>query len=209
MNRSSAFPSAEVARALHDRLLAGDGTAAGDVYQAFLDPLIAFLEGQLPREDPDLWFDASVEALTDYVKNPQQYNPQRHPNPSAYLRMAARGDALNSYQREERRRRHRKFVVELEDELGNDSRSDDGPVLRLLTREEEEAEAQRVIEALEKDADPDEIAVLHLMFDGVRATARYAAALGISHLPIDEQRRIVKRYRDRWTKRFERYKRHA
>lgn len=44
--------------------------------------------------------------------------------------------------------------------------------------------------------------VAQLMSDDVRSTTPYARALGINHLPVEQQRTEVKRAKDRISKRF-------
>jgi hypothetical protein len=206
MNRSSAFPSAEDARALHARLLGEDVTAGGDVCEVFLAPLIAFLHRCFPREDPDLLQSAVDMALVGYIKQPQKYDPQRHPDPGAYLRMAAKGKAMNLHRDEARHRRTRERV-ELDTLAGNEG-GREGPALRLI-RDEQDADARQLIAAVEGQCDPRDSAVLRLLLDDVKAMAAYAAVLGISHLPIEAQEQIVKRAKDRVKKRLGRYKHHA
>lgn len=50
----------------------------------------------------------------------------------------------------------------------------------------------------------EERAVIELMGEGVRESAAYADVLGISHLPLEEQRAAVKREKDRLSRRLER-----
>jgi hypothetical protein len=74
-----------------------------------------------------------------------------------------------------------------------------GDPARLVDREEEAA-APLVPPGL-TDRD---LAVLALLRDGERKTAAYARVLGIADRPIEEQRRIVKREKDRLQKRLAR-----
>jgi len=49
-----------------------------------------------------------------------------------------------------------------------------------------------------------EARVLDLMLDGERRTPAFAAALGISHLPVREQRQEVKKVKDKLKMRLKR-----
>ncbi len=53
-------------------------------------------------------------------------------------------------------------------------------------------------------ASPTDQTVVELILNGVRDTERYAAALNIAHLDVDEQRRRVKREKDKWRMRLKR-----
>ena len=65
-------------------------------------------------------------------------------------------------------------------------------------------ETVAVIRERAKSFSVDELAVIELMGEGVRDTASYADVLGISHLPLDEQRAAVKREKDRLSGQLER-----
>jgi RNA polymerase sigma-70 factor (ECF subfamily) len=153
-------------------------------------------------DDPHWVHDAVVDALLNYVQHPEKYSPVRG-KLSAYLFMSARGDLLNRLEREGRRR---KKEIPLEDvELH--------PIMRNILVEEENTGDQipygmsisGLTEALNqviKDQVDKEL--LDLIIDGERKTECYSKILGISHLPIDEQRKQVKRAKDRLTKRLRR-----
>lgn len=204
MSRSADFPSPEVALALHERLLAGDRLATGDICTTFLDPLLRFLTARHPRDDPHLLLTAINTALIDYLQRPTSYDPDRHADLGAYLRMAASADRANLRQSDYRRERHFQSVELVESERNHSS--EDGPLLRLY-RAEEEDETRRLIDDIADD--PTDAEIMWLLLEGVRATAAFAAVMGISHLFCDEQARLVKCAKDRLIKRAQRYKRHA
>ena len=54
-------------------------------------------------------------------------------------------------------------------------------------------------------ADPMDLRLLTLILEGERSTERFARILGLCGLPVKEQRRQVKRHKDRIKKRLERY----
>jgi RNA polymerase sigma-70 factor (ECF subfamily) len=57
---------------------------------------------------------------------------------------------------------------------------------------------------MEEITDPMDRRILALMLQGERATAAYATVLGIQAAPEQEQKSIVKRHKDRISKRLER-----
>lgn len=201
MSRSS-FPSREDAQALHARLLAGNPVAAGLACEAFLAPLIAHLRRRFPEEDEHLLEDAADMTLVNYVKRPEKYDPARHPDPGAYLRMDAEGDVRNSRKREGKHHRGRE-LVELDTVGGNEDGG--APLLRLIREEEREG----LRRAAERTIDSADLEVMRLLMAGEKATAVYAAALNLGHLPQPEQEAEVKRAKDRVKKRWTRLKPHG
>jgi RNA polymerase sigma-70 factor (ECF subfamily) len=157
-----------------------------------------------PRADPHHWEEAAGDTLCDYVKNPATYRPELL-NLTAYLRMAAKRDLLNLCKKEHRHHEHRvaMSLVEFANERGNLSGENDNPVDRL-EREEEAMRANDLLQALVQDFTPEERRVAELMRDGQRQTQVFAEAIGQGHLPVEEQKREVKRVKDRIKKRLER-----
>lgn len=181
--------------ALHDRLLAGDPVASVDLAERFLEPLIRATRSALrPSDDEQLADDAATDALLSYAERPEQFDPSRM-SLDRYLRMSARGDLRNLRAREARQRARRAPAdVELAEVRGN--------------MDSDEPQTERA-EELERDAlavahNAEEAQVLQLMLDGERSTETYAAVLGIHRRPVEEQRRVVKRTKDRLKKRLER-----
>jgi hypothetical protein len=113
--------------------------------------------------------------------------------------MAAERDLRNLLAREGRRSSVAIDCVELRDLPRNNEVED---AMDAMVDAEEAAELERKIVRLV--AEPAERRVLALMRDGVRATAPYAEALGLSALPQAEQRRRVKQAKDRLKKRLAR-----
>lgn len=197
-----ATPSPEEARDIHARLLGGDPVAPAELAVAYLDPLTEWLAARNPGlADPHLCATAAEDALLALIKNPRSYDPQRQ-TLEVYLRMSAQGDLRNLLARE---RRHRgrsasMEVVELSSVRGKYLRDDAGDPALLIEHEAEPAQEVAVppgLTAAEERA-------LALMRDGERKTVAYAAALDIAHLPMEDQRREVKRVKDRLKKRIER-----
>jgi DNA-directed RNA polymerase specialized sigma24 family protein len=198
------FPPPEEGLTLHLRLGEMDPHAVAEVFQAFLVPLLRWLEARWRTADPHFLETAAHDALRGYVQRPQQYDPTRM-DLAAFLRMSARRDLFNLLRSE--RRHHRGRVhwddVELALQRGNISRSDECPADRL-EREEQAALAQALLERIAEQLSEPERAGLRLMLEGERSTPVFAAALGRSDLPPLEQEREVKRFKDRIKARLKR-----
>lgn len=189
------------AGALHARLLAGDPVAPSDLAEAYLPLLLRALSPRFPRVDPHLVESMAIDALLRLAREPARYDPRRG-GLLAFLRMDARGDLLNALAAEKKGSKRR---VPLEDvELGPRARNlgrDGDPETAVLTGE---SMAELDLDALCSGFDARERAVVELMIDGERRTARFAAVIGLEHLPPEQQRREVKRWKDRLQKRLRR-----
>ncbi|MEZ4492460.1 MAG: hypothetical protein R3C29_03995 [Dehalococcoidia bacterium] len=185
---------------LHQGLLDGDPSAPAMVAERFLQDVITYLHRTFRTlHDPSLRDEASIDAILNYIEHPNQFQPAKG-RLLPYLRQSARRDLLNKLDSIKRRAR-RELVrepVEL-DAFRRNKESEDA----------QDAASARRAELLEHDAmrvakDATEEAVLNLMLDGVRETERYAEVLGLQSAALREQRRAVKRVKDRLTKRLER-----
>jgi RNA polymerase sigma factor (sigma-70 family) len=201
---SSAFPSPEEGLALHLRLLEHDPVAPSDLCDGYLRPLVAALENELifRHVDPHLPQEAAEEALINYLKTPQKYNPAQR-QLDKYLYRAARCDLLNLWRRERRHEHIPWSAVELGPEVGNVWGREKEPAAAI--EEREEAEWQEAwLRSLEASFSAPERRVLRLMLTGERSQAAFAEALGITALAPAEQELHVKRAKDRIKKRLQR-----
>lgn len=187
------WPDPAAAADLYRRLVAGDPVATADFATATLDPLAAFLAARYPWADDHLRVQAAGDAVLSVVQHPAVYDPARGDLPK-FLRLAARRDLLNALAKERRHARRRVGTdpVELAAPAGND----DGDDLPSLAH-------PAVAAAIARFTAP-ERRVLDLMRAGERRTGAFAAALGLGHLPAAEQRRAVKRVKDKLLRRLER-----
>lgn len=186
---------------LHHRFLTDDPTAFPALCDAYLDRLLDTLGRRYPSCCPDLIRGAVHDALMDYLKRPQRYDPTRCPLGS-YLLLAANGDLRNALQREARHHRHRDSGVELSAVCRNASQPSEP--LHDLIRREDEANRAAYLRQVRQRCTPPEQAILDLLLDGERSTAVLAAALGLAEKPVNVQRYEVKRVRDRLMKRLTR-----
>jgi hypothetical protein len=167
-----------------------DRLAAGDFAECWLPQLIQHLRRR-PDFDEHLACEAAGTAVLDFLHHPERFNPDLR-SLAGYLKMAAEGDYRNALSKERRRAAKRVFV-ELDGHAGNEV-EDDPPRL------DDFPELAAVRDSL---SEPDR-AVLDLMRAGERATAAFAAVLGLAHLPDAGQRAEVKRVKDRIVQRLRR-----
>jgi transcription initiation factor IIE alpha subunit len=127
--------------------------------------------------------------------------------------MSASGDLMNLLHREQRHRKRSASLdaVELSPEMGKYLQDDAMDPVNIVVRRE--LVSERLAELHGSTAAPDsrradltvqEARVLALMRERERKTDIYAAALGIRDLSLEEQRRQVKRAKDRLIKRLKR-----
>jgi RNA polymerase sigma-70 factor (ECF subfamily) len=201
-------PSAGLApkdeRALHARLLAGDLLAPSELAEAYLAPLVARLQRAYPTVDPHMVESAVIDTLLDMAEHPQRYDPARG-SLGAYLGMAARGDLRNALQSLRRRAAHQALlqVVELSPaarNLATDEADDPGEIVARA----EPVASPELLAAVRAAFQPAELEIVTLMLEGERRTGEYARLLGLANRPEPEQRREVKRVKDRLEKRLRR-----
>lgn len=184
---------------LHQRLLEDDPVAPVDFFEMAVPALERYLRYQFPSigpgVDPDIYILATHDALTDYFKNPQKYDPERS-GLMTYLRLAAKRDLQNLLRKESRHATGRVSLesVEFDRSNGND----------LSETVADSMDAERLREELTEGMTPGERNVFFLMVEGERSTQEAAAVLNIEHLAVRDQVREVKRVKDRIKKRIQR-----
>jgi RNA polymerase sigma-70 factor (ECF subfamily) len=187
-------------RQIHKRLLTEDVTAPVELVDVLLGPLLDRLTRKYSKlHDPYLLPDAVTDALMSYIKCPAQFDPGKR-SLIGFLFMAAEGDLRNALAKD-KRRRHKEIPledVELEVAAGN-SEIEEG-------NSDTESEREKLRQALPRIfGDPKDLAMVELMLSGERTTEAFVNVLELRHLPMDQQRREVKRHKDRLKKRLERY----
>lgn len=192
-------------RELHRRLVEGDPIAPSELVEAYMDELVRRVHAKARvTGDEALIHDAVTDALLAYVQQPTKYSPDKS-GLLTYLTMSAHRDFLNMMERE-RRRSNREFPLE------NVEHSPLGRNKWIEAVEETVVDREGSITPREKAllwqhvseqfSDPTDRRLLGLMLNGERKTAAYSAVLGIQDSDQDEQRRLVKRHKDRLTKRL-------
>jgi hypothetical protein len=187
-------------REIHERLLAGEVTAPAELAEVMLEPLLHQLTKKFPQlRDPYLLPDAVTDALMSYIKRPTQFDPTRR-SLTGFLFMAGEGDLLNALAKEKRRRQKEIPLedVELGVTAGNSVVEEGSP--------ETEPERDRLRQELPRIfVDPKDLVMVELMISGERTTGAFVEVLKLQHLPVEQQRREVKRHKDRLKKRLEGY----
>jgi hypothetical protein len=201
----AASPSQDSHQQLYKRLVDYDPIAPDDIATTFLEPLINWLSSLNQSIHPDLVNEAAEDALLALIHNPSSYDPSKS-TLETYLRMSAQGDLRNILSRESAHRsRHKPLkAVELSDKDGKYMGREEDPSLSLLIHEKLASLAEDVPATIRESLTEVEARVLELMLRRERRTVVYAEACGIADRPIHEQRRLVKRIKDRLLKRIER-----
>ncbi len=189
-------------RELHSRLLAGDPVAPAETAEAFLDPLIRLLHQRHPRSRDTVEIrDAVHDALIGYLTKPQQYDPSKR-SLLGYLLMSAEGDLRNARAKRKRRAEHEITYDDVELQVA------DGKY-QAKQGSHRRAEPDMALANLPNLArlfdDPRDRKALALMADGERSTESFARIWGVSSLSAEEQRREVKRRKDRIKKVLQRH----
>ncbi|MCP3098439.1 sigma-70 family RNA polymerase sigma factor [Myxococcus sp. K15C18031901] len=185
------FPTQAEEQALHERVLARrlDPVATRDVFEAFTEPIIGILckqRGQT-REDAR---DATIDVIYSYLNHPERFDPQRA-RLSTYLTQSAKKRVLDFFRSSEaRQRREQEFGGVFE--------------LRAMTPKESmeiTVEARLAVERLERALTQEkDRTFLKLVLEGERSTHILAEAMGLPASTEAENRREVKRNRDRLMK---------
>lgn len=185
--------------ALHLRLIAGDKAALDECVVRWLPELVQRLTYRNPSvaaRDDQLLASAALDALFDYTLEPHKYDPERS-SLGYYLFNAAQKDLINALAREKTQSRQASSINLVEFSLPDRNNLENDTVERV--------DAAALMEhVMEEITDPLDRRMLALMLQGERTTAAYATVLGIEDLPDHEQKVIVKRHKDRISKRLER-----
>jgi RNA polymerase sigma-70 factor, ECF subfamily len=185
---------------IHERLLAGDVTAPAELAETLLEPLLNRLTKKYPQlPDPDLLPEAVIDSLMSYIKRPVQFDPDKR-SLLGFLSMAAEGDLLNALAKDKRRRQKETSLEDVELEVVGGNYRLEGTIT------ETDPEKNPVLQILPRIfGDPKDLHAVELMLAGERTTEAFAKVLELQHLPLDQQRREVKRHKDRLKKRLKRY----
>jgi RNA polymerase sigma-70 factor, ECF subfamily len=194
----------EHAYQLHQRLIQGDPLAPAELVETFIEELARRVRARAgPLNDDTLVRDAATDAMLAYLQQPQKVDLTKS-GLLTYLTMSAYRDLLNMLARESRRKKREVPLEDVEHTLsvGNNTMEDD--VLEKYGVFTFEGKASLLQWVAEEFPDPVDRQLLDLMLSGERKTAAYSAMLGIQDSKPEEQRRIVKRHKDRLIKRLQR-----
>lgn len=195
-----ADPSHEELRTLHGTLVAGDPTAPARLATVLLPALRRRFAGfrGLDRAEVDSQIGLCIAR---YLQGPERYDTDRGPL-LPYLYRDVQGDLYNEM--DKRRRRPEKpsepETLELDAHRGNLTTEDE--VVDRLDPFDRPAELVAAARSELGAMSEEDKEFLRLRAAGVRSTQAYAQVLGVAHLPVDQQRRVVKRAKDRLDKRL-------
>ena len=186
---------------LHRRLLEGEPAASEQLVGALLSSLVTQLQRQFPAVDTHLVSEGVTDALLEYCHKPGAFDANSGLSLERFVARAAWRNIANSLRRERRRRLREAKTADFFDK----SVEVPPPAGNIPWKEnlEDRPQLEALAQALTSPAD---IEILELRARGERRTEVFAETLGISHLPVGEQRRQVKRAKDRIDKQLRRRK---
>jgi DNA-directed RNA polymerase specialized sigma24 family protein len=187
----------------HQQILNEDSpTAFAQLAELALPHLIEFLQREFRQVEAHLHETAAIDTLLTYHSAPEKYDPEKL-TLFAYLRMAARHDLMNAIDRSNRQKRPLLDIDEpdIQSQLVTESESfyldqwlDNG-----------DSGKQTMLRQFEAELDTTDRQLFLLMLNGVRETEPYAEIMQLAAQPLPEQRREVKRAKDRLTKKLTRF----
>lgn len=191
----------------HQQILNEDSpTAFAQLSELALPHLIEFLRQEFRQVEVHLHETAAIDCLLTYHAAPEKYDPEKL-TLFAYLRMAARHDLLNAI---DRSNRHKRPLLDIDEPAVQaqlvtevDIESDPFSLERWL--ENGETGKQTLLRQFEAELDTTDRQLFLLILNGVRETEPYAEIMQITTQPIGEQRREVKRAKDRLNKKLTRF----
>jgi hypothetical protein len=193
-------PSQGALLVLHEALLGGDNAARVRLAELLLPALGRRFANRRDLERHDIESIIGL-CIATYLSAPDKYDRAGAPL-LAYLYRDIDGDIRNEVAKKSRRPEvpAEDEVLELRAPRGNPTVEDE-VVERLdpLDRPRWQVEAAL---AQMKELSHEDREILRLRGEGVRSTHVYAQVLGIAHLPAEQQRREVKRAKDRLDKRL-------
>jgi hypothetical protein len=187
---------------LHKRLLDGDRVASAEVAQLLLVWMTREVSRLFPRTDVQIVCDGVTDAILEFCANPDRYDKTLGVPVHRFIGMAARRNVSNLVRAEVRRKNREQKFVGLADLPRNvELPADAGNVIQ-----EEKLIEQRIERFMEFLKEPMDKKILQLKLTGERRTAEFARVMQIGHLPVSQQRREVKRAKDRIDKFLERHR---
>lgn len=187
--------------AIYQALLRGEPTASRNLVNAFSGQLYAILKHRYSVLSPEAVQDAVHDALLALITRPERFNPARGSliNYLVHIGTNKLNDQLRTF-----RRRARELAVGGSVELAEVEANAYGGA----GTEEWAAPAGADLRSPEVEAllleilpDPRDRCIWEFICEGRTAVSDFAQMLEIAHLPPEDQRRQVKRHRDRVQKR--------
>jgi RNA polymerase sigma factor (sigma-70 family) len=190
---------------IHQSLLDGEPTASEALARECLMPLVRILRRRHLDVPRDILIDAASDALLSLIQLPDRFDPKRSGLLTFLATVAERRliDHLRAASRQAAREIYAGSAQELQDRTRDIVCAD----ARSCYAESAAAEAlSEVLETMIAEAlpDPKDREILRLICEGRQSVEDFAALLGVDGLPPVEQRRAIKRSRDRVLNRLRR-----
>ncbi len=197
---------AEKDSALVNELIRQVPAASRRLVEQYFVPLSRLLRKHLPFVPNESVDDAAYDALLALIQSPQNFDPKQS-SLLTYLYRIAKNKVIDLFQLHQRRKLEI-FVggsVALAQAEENNYRA--GQISeRMPIHDKNETLPPDIMQLLEKILpDSRDRRIWDMICDGRQDTADYAQLLGITHLPLNEQKAEVKRHRERVSKRVRRH----
>jgi hypothetical protein len=180
--------------ALHHKVCEGDTGALEHIVGNLLRHVPAAVERKFPYAAADVVCDGVVDALLDYSRRPDSFDPSQGLTLDRFIFLASARNVSNLLRSEERRRsRENRYAVETSRLVRTRSHVREPLAANLLRA--------RIINLV--SAGPERSAFLAWLDD--MDTAKIAQHLNVAGLPVKEQVLEVKRFKDRIRRRILRY----
>lgn len=184
---------------LHERVTRGDDAALNLLAARILLTLRRALRRGFPRVSDDLLADAVDDALMEYADRPNRFDTTRGVPLRRFLECAARRNLANLLKAEARRRLREAAYG---DQVLRSEYCDNYHEECVVGTGEDSEFLRAMLSVISNDIERE--AFLGWL-RGVRKTYETAQALGLSHLSPADQKREVKRFRERIVKRLRRH----
>jgi RNA polymerase sigma-70 factor (ECF subfamily) len=173
----------------HERLLAGEPSSPSRLVGLLLKPLISFVERAVPSiVDPHEIEESCLDALLEYLRAPQVYDPARA-RLFTWLAGNARWEALTRLRSIKRQTaRDQKLITRVQDEQFAVDKSMEAHILDVI-------EIHQILEshANEIVQEKGDLDIFLLVAAGARDTADYLDALGLNDTPANRMSAVAHR----------------
>lgn len=184
---------------LHRGIKAKDDISFSKLFMMYHAQIGRSLSRRYPTintRDESLIETAVIDAFISYNNNPDSYNPEKATLMS-FIKMAAYGDLMNSLKREKKHgnRKDLPESVELEEKFWNTIMKSSASADSTIVTDELLKAVQDILQNyFTNDTD---ITLAKMILANETKTEYYSEVLEIEDLEIEEQRREVKKYKDR------------
>ena len=191
-------PGQEALLVLHDAVLSGDNAARVTLAELLLSAMRRRFANRRELDQHDIESIIGL-SIASYLAAPDKYDRAGAPL-LAYLYRDIDGDMRNEAAKRRRRPEvpAEEEILELRAPRGNQTMEDE--VLERLDPLDLPRSVVQAALAQVKELSHEDRQILRLRGEGERSTYVYAELLGIAHLPPEQQRREVKRRKDRLDK---------